>query len=79
MVIVTHGMRFAYDVATRVVFMDEGEIAEQGSPQEVFNNPRRGGSASCLRLERRGRLPPPALLLYRGFVYPRFLYYAGYV
>jgi L-cystine transport system ATP-binding protein len=40
LVIVTHEMQFAYDVATRVVFMDEGEIVEQGRPQEVFNKPQ---------------------------------------
>ncbi|MDR2070796.1 MAG: amino acid ABC transporter ATP-binding protein [Treponema sp.] len=40
MVIVTHEMQFAYDVANRVVFMDEGEIVEEGPPRFVFNNPR---------------------------------------
>ncbi|GHU98902.1 arginine ABC transporter ATP-binding protein [Spirochaetia bacterium] len=40
MVIVTHEMQFAYEVATRVVFMDEGEIVEQGPPNEVFNRPK---------------------------------------
>ncbi|MDR2808623.1 MAG: amino acid ABC transporter ATP-binding protein [Spirochaetaceae bacterium] len=39
MVIVTHEMQFAYDVANRVVFMDEGEIVEEGDPRVVFNNP----------------------------------------
>lgn len=40
MIIVTHEMNFARDVADRVIFMDEGVIVEQGSPQEVFGNPR---------------------------------------
>jgi polar amino acid transport system ATP-binding protein len=40
MIIVTHEMDFARDVADRVIFMDEGVIVEQGSPQEVFDNPR---------------------------------------
>ena len=40
MVIVTHEMAFARDVSTRVVFMDEGVIAEQGSPQQIFGAPR---------------------------------------
>jgi L-cystine transport system ATP-binding protein len=40
MVIVTHEMQFAYDVANRVVFMDEGEIVEEGDPRLVFNKPR---------------------------------------
>jgi len=36
MIIVTHEMDFARDVANRVIFMDGGVIVEQGSPQEVF-------------------------------------------
>ena len=40
MVIVTHEMGFAREVATRVLFMDEGVIAEQGTPAEVFDNPQ---------------------------------------
>ncbi len=38
MVIVTHEMAFAKDVADRVIFMDEGVIVEQGTPEEVFGN-----------------------------------------
>ena len=40
MIIVTHEMNFARDVADRIIFMDEGAIVEQGTPQEVFDNPR---------------------------------------
>lgn len=40
MVIVTHEMGFAKEVATRVMFMDEGNIIEQGTPKEVFDNPK---------------------------------------
>ena len=40
MVIVTHEMRFARDVADRVIFMDGGVIVEQGDPKEVINNPK---------------------------------------
>ena len=40
MVIVTHEMEFAKEVADRVIFMDGGVIAEQGTPEEVFNNPK---------------------------------------
>jgi len=40
MVIVTHEMAFARDVADQVIFMDEGHILEQGSPQDVFEHPR---------------------------------------
>ena len=44
MIIVTHEMDFARDVADRVIFMDDGVIVEQGSPQEVFANPKEGGN-----------------------------------
>jgi len=40
MVVVTHEMGFAREVADRVVFMDEGRILEEGSPQQIFTNPK---------------------------------------
>ena len=40
MVIVTHEMGFAREVADRVLFMDEGKIKEEGSPAEIFSNPK---------------------------------------
>lgn len=40
MVVVTHEMAFAKDVADRVVFMDNGYIVEEGTPKEVLENPR---------------------------------------
>lgn len=40
MVVVTHEMAFARKVGTRVLFMDEGVIAEEGTPQEIFENPQ---------------------------------------
>ena len=40
MVIVTHEMGFAREVATRVLFMDEGIIAEEGTPEDIFGNPQ---------------------------------------
>ena len=40
MVIVTHEMGFAREVASRVVFLDEGQIVEDGTPDEVFNHPK---------------------------------------
>ena len=40
MVVVTHEMGFAREVADRVVFMDGGYIVEQGTPEEVFGNPK---------------------------------------
>jgi polar amino acid transport system ATP-binding protein len=40
MVIVTHEMGFAKEVATRVLFMDEGRILEENTPAEFFENPQ---------------------------------------
>jgi len=40
MVVVTHEMEFARDVADRVIFMDGGVIVEEGAPEEVFGNPK---------------------------------------
>ncbi|MDB2110493.1 amino acid ABC transporter ATP-binding protein [Clostridium paraputrificum] len=40
MVIVTHEMGFAKEVGDRVLFMDGGVIVEQGTPEEIFNNPK---------------------------------------
>ena len=40
MVIVTHEMSFAKAVSTKVIFMDNGVIAEEGTPEEVFDNPK---------------------------------------
>ena len=40
MLCVTHEMGFARSVADRVIFMDRGEIVEQGAPEEFFNNPK---------------------------------------
>lgn len=40
MIVVTHEMAFAKDVSSRVVFMDKGVIAEQGTPKDIFENPK---------------------------------------
>ena len=40
MVTVTHEMGFAHEVASRVIFMDEGRIIEEGTPDEIFKNPQ---------------------------------------
>ena len=40
MVVVTHEMNFARDVSDRVIFMDDGVIAESGEPKEMFGNPK---------------------------------------
>jgi ABC-type polar amino acid transport system ATPase subunit len=40
MLVVTHEMRFAREVAHRVVFMDQGTIVEEGTPAAIFSTPR---------------------------------------
>ncbi|MBO5935619.1 MAG: amino acid ABC transporter ATP-binding protein [Clostridia bacterium] len=40
MVVVTHEMGFAKEVADRVIFMDEGKILEEGTPEDIFDNPK---------------------------------------
>lgn len=40
MLIVTHEMRFAYDVSSRVIFMNKGVIGEEGDPRKMFHNPQ---------------------------------------
>ena len=40
MIIVTHEMGFAREVADRVLFIDQGRITEEGSPEELFKNPK---------------------------------------
>ena len=40
MVVVTHEMGFARQVASRVLFMDEGQIVEAGTPSEIFDHPQ---------------------------------------
>ena len=40
MVVVTHEMGFAKEVGSRVLFMDEGKVVEQGTPDDIFNHPR---------------------------------------
>ena len=41
MLVVTHEMAFARDVSSRVVFMNDGVICEEGTPQEIFENPQK--------------------------------------
>lgn len=40
MVVVTHEMAFARDVSSHVIFIDQGVIAEEGSPDEIFGHPK---------------------------------------
>ncbi|AIQ31285.1 amino acid ABC transporter ATPase [Paenibacillus sp. FSL P4-0081] len=51
MIIVTHEMNFARDVADRVFFMDNGEIAESGTPEEIFGHPQLERTRSFLNRE----------------------------
>jgi len=49
MLIVTHEMEFARDVADRVLFMDKGIIEEEGSPEQIFNNPAKERTKEFLK------------------------------
>lgn len=49
MLVVTHEMGFAKDVSNRVVFMDEGIIAEEGVPEVIFNNPQNERTRTFLK------------------------------
>jgi polar amino acid transport system ATP-binding protein len=48
MVIVTHEMGFAKEVASRIIFMDDGCIIEEGTPKEIFSNPKEERTAMFL-------------------------------
>ena len=50
MVVVTHEMGFAREVATKVVFMADGHVQEQGSPEEIFTNPKNERLKSFLKV-----------------------------
>jgi len=49
MLVVTHEMGFAREVANRVIFMDKGEILEEGSPDQIFMNPKHERTRSFLQ------------------------------
>ena len=49
MIVVTHEMGFAREVAQRVAFMDEGQIVEEGSPEQVFTSPSQVRTQAFLR------------------------------
>ena len=53
MIVVTHEIRFAREVADRVVFMDQGEIVEQGPPAQVIDNPQAERTRRFLRMVER--------------------------
>lgn len=48
MLVVTHEMAFAREVAHRVIFMDDGDIVEEGTPEQVFNNPQQARTQAFL-------------------------------
>ncbi len=48
MVVVTHEMGFAREVGSRILFMDDGQIIEQGTPSEIFDNPKNERTKSFL-------------------------------
>lgn len=56
MVIVTHEMGFARDVSDQVIFMSDGFITEQGTPQEIFQNPQQEKTQKFLRNFRNNEL-----------------------
>ena len=49
MIIVTHEMAFAREVSDRVIFMDQGVIAEEGTPQDIFENPQKERTKAFLQ------------------------------
>jgi polar amino acid transport system ATP-binding protein len=49
MLVVTHEMGFAREVGTKVIFMDHGEIKEEGTPEEIFTNPKNERTRSFLQ------------------------------
>jgi polar amino acid transport system permease protein len=57
MLVVTHEVRFAQEVADRIVFMDEGLVVEQGTPTEVLRNPKQERTQRFLRMVEREAEP----------------------
>ncbi|WP_339317398.1 amino acid ABC transporter ATP-binding protein [Paenibacillus sp. FSL R10-2734] len=51
MIVVTHEMNFARDVADRVIFMDNGKITESGTPEQIFDNPQQERTRAFLSQE----------------------------
>jgi polar amino acid transport system ATP-binding protein len=49
MIVVTHEMNFARQVASRVIFMDHGRIVEEGDPATIFGAPREARTREFLR------------------------------
>ena len=49
MLIVTHGMRFAKEVSTRIFYMDQGIIYEDGTPEQIFDNPQKPNTIAFIK------------------------------
>jgi polar amino acid transport system ATP-binding protein len=49
MLVVTHEMGFAREVGTRVIFMDNGEIKEEGTPEQIFTHPKNDRTKTFLQ------------------------------
>ena len=49
MLVVTHEMAFARDVADRVIFMDKGQVVEEGTAEQIFGDPENERTRSFLR------------------------------
>jgi polar amino acid transport system ATP-binding protein len=57
MIIATHEMGFARDIADRVLFLDEGQVLEEGPPEQIFTSPREARTREFLqRIIEAGRL-----------------------
>lgn len=52
MIIVTHEMQFAKEVASRVIFMEKGVVVEEGTPEEVLENPKNSRTRAFLRFDK---------------------------
>lgn len=49
LIIVTHQIEFAKEIANRIVFMEQGKVVEEGSPDEIFENPKEERTKEFLR------------------------------
>ena len=61
MVVVTHEIRFAREVADRVIFMDEGRVVEQGPPEAVIDNPKHERTRRFLRMVEQEDIAEPVI------------------
>ncbi len=49
MVVVTHELNFAYSIATKVIFMEDGVVVEEGTPKQLFLSPKQERTAQFLQ------------------------------